>query len=114
MPLTRDEIQVIGDCLRAAAYGPFFPDWEFSILFGLTRDEVAAFAEQWPVVLSDHEHLEVAVNNSINHLLYYPSKHREKWDDYISVDRPELLRVFTKWREQATPDSTKGYFDRLM
>jgi hypothetical protein len=114
MPLTFKEVQVIGECLRAAAYGPFFPDWEFWTLFGLTRDEVAAVADQWPVVLSNHEHADVAVSNSVNHLLYYPLKHREQWGDYISVERPRLLTIFAKWRGQSTPDSIKGYFDRLM
>ena len=28
-PLNR----IIGECLRAASEGPFFPDWEFHILF---------------------------------------------------------------------------------
>ena len=37
--------RVIGECLRAAVNGPFFPDWEFSTLFGLTRDEVRAVAD---------------------------------------------------------------------
>ncbi len=40
--------EVIEQCLRAAADGPFFPDWEFTILFGFERDEVRRIAECWP------------------------------------------------------------------
>jgi hypothetical protein len=33
---------IVGQALRAAANGPFFPDWEFHALFGLERSEVSA------------------------------------------------------------------------
>ncbi|WP_162584044.1 hypothetical protein [Variovorax sp. PBS-H4] len=35
-----DDSSIISECLWAAADGPFFPDWEFSTLFGLSREEV--------------------------------------------------------------------------
>lgn len=38
---TQEDRKIIGDCLRATVEGPFFPEWEFHILFGLTRAEVA-------------------------------------------------------------------------
>ena len=114
MPLTSKQIQIIGECLRAAAYGPFFPDWEFTALFGLTRNEVADVAEEWPVVLKSHAILRIAVGNSINNLLGYPIKQTDQWDDYISVNRKDLVNVFAAWRRQPTPDTLDGYFDRLM
>ena len=36
---------IVGQALRAAADGPFFPDWEFHTLFGLERSEVRAIAD---------------------------------------------------------------------
>lgn len=49
MPLSNKQIQSIGECLRAAAYGPFFPDGEFDTLFGLSREQVAPMVglENW-------------------------------------------------------------------
>lgn len=102
MHLTPNQIQVIDECLRAAAYGPFFPDGEFSALFGMTRKQVADVAEQWPVVLSEPEHVHLAVNNSMNNLLGYPSKQRAEWGDYVSVDRDEVKSVLAVWRQQRT------------
>jgi len=49
--LDQREIQLIGDCLLAAADGPFFEDWEYATLFGLDRAEVTRIAGEWPRVM---------------------------------------------------------------
>jgi len=102
MPLTQRQSQVIGRCLRAAAYGPFFPDGEFDSICGLARSEVAAVADQWPVVIKSADHVNRAVSNSLNNLLGYPIKKErlEKLDDYLDVEPGELRDVFTAWRAQ--------------
>ena len=115
MPLTSTQIRVIGECLHAAAHGPFFPDGEFAALFGVSRDEVTEVAAEWPVVIKSCENLQIAVNNSINMLLGYPTKNKaEIWDEYISVDRKELVEIYAAWRKQPTKDGARGTFDRLM
>jgi hypothetical protein len=48
MRISDEDAKIIGQCLRAASDGPFFPDWEFHTLFGLEREEVAAVAASWP------------------------------------------------------------------
>lgn len=102
MPLTQRQIQVIGQCLRAAAYGPFFPDGEFASIFGLARSEVAAVADQWPVVIDSAEHVKHAVGNSLNNLLGYPIKKERlaHLDDYLTVEPGELRDVFAAWRAE--------------
>ena len=55
MPLTKNQIKTIGECLRAAAYGPFFPDGEFDTIFGLSRSQIASVAEEWPIVIENAE-----------------------------------------------------------
>ena len=39
--------RILNEVLRAAAYGPFFPDWEFHTLFGLDRSVVKAISDNW-------------------------------------------------------------------
>src|SRR5271154_1760450 len=63
---------IVGQALRAAANGPFFPDWEFHTLFGLERDRVREIADAWPKQVAPPEEMTVAVNNSLNNLLGYP------------------------------------------
>ncbi len=111
MPLSWRNILIIGECLRAAAYGPFFPDGEFDSIFGLSRKQVP---EQWPVVVAAYANQDIAVNNSLNNLIGYPNKHFAQWDDYISISRGELVIVWSNWRKEKSDDSARAYFDRLM
>ena len=100
MPLTKNQIKTIGECLRAAAYGPFFPDGEFDTIFGLSRSQVASVAAEWPIVIENAEIANAAVGNSINNLLGYPIKVEklQAWDEFISIDRKDLLEIFQDWK----------------
>ena len=100
MPLNSEQIRVVGECLRAAAYGPFFPDGEFPAIFGLSRSQVAAVAEEWPVVLDAAEHTDHAIHNTFNNLIGYPIKKdkMEEWDSFISIDRAQLAKLFRIWQ----------------
>ena len=70
--LTRADCDLVGKCLDAAFSGPFFPEWEFSTLFGLERGELDRVRQQWPDVDPEREDVELAVINSLNNLLGYP------------------------------------------
>jgi hypothetical protein len=96
------------ECLRAAAEGPIFPDWELHTLFGLTRSEVARIVAEWPPIEED-EDVSLAINNAMNSLLGYPHERDDVWPDYISGPREEVARVFAKWRGE----SVGGYFQAM-
>ena len=40
--LTTKQEKIFEQCLYAVVNGPFIPDWEFPILFGLDKDEVGS------------------------------------------------------------------------
>ena len=110
--LTVPELEVVRQCLAAAALGPFFPDWEFVTLFGVERKSVAATAEAWPDVDVSSSEVSLAVNNSFANLLGYPHGAEERWSDFISVTPIEVRRIFEKWRNQSTgQDSLNGRAD---
>jgi hypothetical protein len=112
----RDQ-QMMGECLRAAAEGPFIPEWEFHTLFGLYRWEVANIAAAWPNVDDADEVAEAAINNSLLHLWGYPIDAKERWAEYISAPRDELERVLDEWRrlKQLAGGSTScEYFNWMM
>ena len=103
--LTDIEKRIIGECLLAAADGPFFkdegaddPDWEFRSLFGLKREELARVAAAWPGVERHDESVALAVNNSLGNLLGYPHGHDKDWSDFISASVDEVAAVFERWR----------------
>lgn len=100
---------LVGQALRAAVDGPFFPDWEFHTLFGLMRSEVRAIADAWPNVDLTSEDVALAVNNSLNNLLGYPHGEDFIWPRWISVDRSKLDELFARLRGS----TGESYFQRL-
>lgn len=113
--LTLEEQNVIYQCLKATVEGPFFPDWEFSILFGLKRDEVAEILRAWCDVDRNSKVVQIAINNSLNHLLGYPHKRFDIWNDYILVSPSEVAEIFRKYRNDNSFESGgRGYFNRLI
>jgi hypothetical protein len=101
---------LVGQVLRAAVDGPFFPEWEFHTLFGLTRSEVRAVADAWPNLDLTSEDVALAVNNSLNHLLGYPHRQHSVWFQWISADPAQLADLLSRLRGSAG----ESYFERLM
>ena len=96
--LDPEELDVVRDCLRAAAEGPFFPDWEFSTLFGLERAELKSILQSWPDLNENDEVVVRAINNAFNNLLGYPHGLVDDWPDFIRGDSRELARIYMKWK----------------
>ena len=113
--LSNDEQRVIGECVRAAVEGPFFPMWEFHTLFGLEHQEVAdiAFARLPPE--DSREDVRIAINNALNMLTGYPHKRYDVWDKYISVPPMDVRRILKKWKGTPTYGSAgEDVFKEMM
>ena len=106
--LTDEARAIVAECLAAAVDGPFFPDWEFQTLFGLTRDEVGHVRSEWPDVTNPDDAF-IAVNNSLNNLIGYPHGCDGEWSDWISVSHDKLLAVLATVRG----DFPRGYFSAM-
>ena len=107
--LSDDDKALVGQVLRAAVDGPFFPEWEFHTLFGLMRSEVRAIADAWPNVDLTGPDAALAVNDSLNNLLGYPHGQDGVWSQWISVGRSQIAELFTRLRGSAG----ESYFERL-
>ena len=88
---SEQESATIKSCLTAVAYGDFFPDWEFSTLFGVDRTAVQAIADAWPAVNTEDKAVRDAIVNSMNHLLGYPHRNEKEWQRYI-VESPQTVK----------------------
>ncbi len=84
---------IVGECLFAAADGPFFPEWEFQTLFGVDRALVRTVCAAWPQQTVTSEELMCAVIGSMNNLLGYPHGQEEAWSLYISVPPGRVRQV---------------------
>jgi hypothetical protein len=96
--LSPTESNVVRQALHAAVDGPFFPQWEFSALFGLDREEVREVLVDWPVT-ADPDRQFRAVNNAMNNLLGYPHRCEDAWAGYLEVDGQELAAILWRIRE---------------
>ncbi len=110
--LTEKQKKIIGECLDAAANGPFFPEWEFSTLFGLERSEVAKIAKDWPNIDLDGAFVDLAINNALCNLWGYPIDKESAWDSLISVSRSEVGELLALYQGEDPSDSVKNSDDR--
>lgn len=95
---TPEEHRTIVQCLRAAADGPFFPEWEFPTLFGFSRNEFRNHASRYEPADDLPVHVGVAVHNTLNNLIGYPIDAEDQWAQWIPVPRSTLQTLFDKWR----------------
>jgi hypothetical protein len=66
-------------------------------------------ADVLPNLDFDNEKVELAINNSINHLLGYPHCcFEEVWKKYISVSKDELEKIYLKWAGEKVWDYFKS------
>ncbi len=98
--LSQQDLRTIKECLRAAAEGPFFPDWEIETLFGVGRDQITEIATEWPDVEMSAEEVRLTVSNALANLTGYPHGEEEAWEQYISVSRSEVAELLRRWRER--------------
>jgi hypothetical protein len=95
---TQEDRKIIGDCLRATVEGPFFPEWEFQILFGLTRAEVARVLQAWPQVDESNDIVRRAVHGALGQLIGYPHGEEQAWDRYIAVTPARVGETLQRWK----------------
>lgn len=103
-------VDVLGPCLRVAVDGPYFPDWEFHTLMGLSRDEMRAIADAWPsppiealMGYESPEHAQrVAVNNAANSLVggYPHGVAQPALEKDLDCTFSDVARALTSWRHR--------------
>ena len=99
--LSNRERELVRRCMQAAADGPYFPDWEFLTIMGVSRDEVRTVCGSWPQVDESRERVRLSINNTLNNLTGYPHGMTETLEAEVGADMEEIERVFRKWRGDA-------------
>lgn len=105
---------MIGECLNAAANGPFFVDngakdnpyWEYRTLLGFTPEEVQEISKQWPNVDISDEFVSELISSCFGNLLGYLHRCEKYWSAYFSVSREQLIELFSSWRQSKYVQST--------
>jgi hypothetical protein len=103
--LSDKEIAIVGRCLNAVVYGPFFDDSEFLTLFGVTREEARQVAESFPDVDEydsepfGNDDSWLVINNTFANIVGYPHGNVVELSNYISASIEEVRELFAKWRK---------------
>jgi len=94
--LSPTERQAVCNALRAAVEGDFFPEWEFSILIGATREEVRGILSSWPHQPVDDEVFSSAIMGVLGNLVGYPHGREDELARYVAGGKTELKRIILK------------------
>lgn len=84
------------EALFAAVKGPFFEDWEYHSLFGLTTAEIEDIASAFAPDTPTAGDVARALRGSIGNLIGYPHRQEAVWSEWISVTRSELEDAFVR------------------
>jgi hypothetical protein len=93
-----NDFEAFKQSLIAAAYGPFFDDWEFHSLFGLDRAKVKSIADSFSPDTPISGDVALALNNAKGNLFGYPHRQEAIWSKWMSVSPAELQETFSRWR----------------
>lgn len=100
--LTEHEREIVSQCLRAAVEGPFFPEWEFQTLMGVSREEISGLRTRWQASVIDHDDEDV-VRNVLNHLIGYPHGHETEWRAHIDAGLDAVSSILAKLSKGSEP-----------
>jgi len=91
--LSAAERAVLDACFRETTEGPYFPDWEFPTLFGVTRDKVRASRRHWAAGKAERQD-HVIASQVLNNLISYPHGLAKQLSATVggSVEELSLLR----------------------
>ncbi|GAD03221.1 hypothetical protein AALB_3301 [Agarivorans albus MKT 106] len=112
--ISKDLENIIGECLSASGYGPFFVDegakdnpyWEYETLLGFPPEEVQKISKQWPNVNISDVHVSELISFCFCNLINYPHRCEKYWSEYLSVSREQLIEFATFWRKSKYVQST--------
>jgi hypothetical protein len=93
--LAPEDVALVGRCLEAAANGPFFPDWEFDTLFGLSRDQLRKVAGAWPQNATEPD-TEIAVRSTFANLSGYPHHEPRLLEEVLSTSTERLQELWER------------------
>lgn len=97
--LTAFDRELAYSCLIAAADGPFFGDFEYLSLMGLTREETRQVAECLRDGKPSSFDLSCVVGAALNNLLRFPHRQDHELTEWVPGGRTAVVRMESRWHE---------------
>jgi hypothetical protein len=96
--LSHEDRDLVRRSLEACGDGPFFADWEFHTLFGLTRPEFREAARRWTDEGRSDPEVRLAIANALMNLRSYPHGMDGRLEQDFGVSRARLVEVCRRFR----------------
>jgi hypothetical protein len=99
--LTKNEQEIVKQCMVAILEGPFIPDWELPIRAGITRSDLRVVIAAWPELddSDDHSVVTYAIKNSMNEICHGVRITPDEWQMWFTVSKDEVKQTFSKARK---------------
>ncbi len=97
--LTKSEKEIILECLKTAAYAPFFlgDSDAFNDVFMIKPSDIGKIISEWPDVNECSEDVRIAINTSLHILSQRYQHYGEIWNEYLSVPQDEIKKLDLKF-----------------
>ena len=97
--LSNREAEIVRCSLRAAVEGTFFPDWEFELLMGISREKMQRVYDTWTQQSVSHDELCLAFFNSMTNLIGYPPGQERELELYVAGGASSIAEVLHRLAE---------------
>jgi hypothetical protein len=98
--LTDTETRIVFECLQAIANTKLISDETFQTLMGVHKNELLQIIKNWDKTDEFEGCTGLAINNSMNNLIHLAPDGHEAWENYISVSRDKVERIYIKWKKK--------------
>lgn len=97
--LNQNEMALLGRALLLMATGDVLQEFEFGGRIGIELPEFREMMAKWPMWddLNDDSRECLAINNTLNDLLYGVGLTQSQCTELLGVPRDELLSLYRKW-----------------
>ena len=97
--LSPNEKQIVLECMKAIADGPYFQDWEFHTRLGIERPTLRRIISIWPAIndRSDDSDGFLAINNCLNEICHGIQIADPEWQSRFAHSKDEVKSTLHKW-----------------
>jgi hypothetical protein len=97
--LSRNEKEIVLQCMKAIADGPEIEEWEFHTRLGIVRPSLRRIISQWPAIddSSDNSDEFLAINNCLNEVCHGVKMPDTEWRKWFAQPKDEIIKTYNKW-----------------
>jgi len=110
--LSCKEKKIILECLKAAAFGPFFSEEMLYTVIGVKKSEILEVIKKWPNINIKKQKIYHLIYVVFWNMIFFPNGFNDNlpdyvWNNYISVPYEKASEIFYKFTGEKKTESQK-------